>query len=374
VDVVLNLLLLLPFGAGLGLAGWPLRRVAATAALLSFAIEALQYFVVTGRDASLGDVINNTIGGTLGAGLVSSAATLAAPSPARAGRLFAAGALAWLVVLALSAWLQGPGAQTRHLRSHWAHRAPDPYPFAGQVTSAMVDGIAMPPDGRPPDPSRVVKRLKRGEMGLALELISGPPKPANHWVYMLSSDGLAQLELTQSGRNAILRVPARATRYKLRPPSLSLPAGFPSDSGIPVTIEGGRQDETVRLKSTYAGERHAVELALSPAHGWALIAPFNFPLGPGVRLLTAAWIALWVMPLGYWATRTARPVRALVLLAGAVLLGLGAVPAFGGRGPVHWSEWLTAMLAGSAGWALGRFAAYLQLRCGSPSTSVSSSS
>ena len=57
-----------------------------------------------------------------------------------------------------------------------------------------------------------------------------------------------------------------------------------------------------------------------------------------------------------------------------VVVGLGVVPAVGGHAPVHWSEWLAAALSAAAGWALLRPAAYLQRRCGSPSTSVSSSS
>ena len=142
-----------------------------------------------------------------------------------------------------------------------------------------------------------------------------------------------------------------------------------------MSIRGGRRGDTVWLESSYAGQQRAVEVTLSPAHGWAMIAPFSFPLGPAGRFATGLWIALWTIPLGYWGALANRPSWAVGLLALTILAaGLGAVPALGGHAPVHWSEWLTAALSAAAGWALLRPAAYLQLRCGSPSTNVSSSS
>ncbi|HET7241044.1 MAG TPA: VanZ family protein, partial [Gemmatimonadales bacterium] len=61
-DVFLNLLLFVPLGAGLRLAGWRWRSVVLGAALVSFTVELLQYTVVTGRDASLSDLLTNTTG------------------------------------------------------------------------------------------------------------------------------------------------------------------------------------------------------------------------------------------------------------------------------------------------------------------------
>ena len=40
-----------------------------------------------------------------------------------------------------------PGAQTRHLTSRWAHHAPEPYPFGGEVSSAIRGRAAMPRTG-----------------------------------------------------------------------------------------------------------------------------------------------------------------------------------------------------------------------------------
>src|ERR1051325_2403630 len=66
-DFVANILLFVPLGLGLGFAGVSWRRATVIAAAASTSIELAQYFIITGRFATLGDVVSNTIGGSLGA-------------------------------------------------------------------------------------------------------------------------------------------------------------------------------------------------------------------------------------------------------------------------------------------------------------------
>src|ERR1051325_8870346 len=65
-DLLANVLLFLPFGFGLALSGLSWRKVAVIALGVSASIELTQYFAVTGRFATLGDLLTNTAGGTLG--------------------------------------------------------------------------------------------------------------------------------------------------------------------------------------------------------------------------------------------------------------------------------------------------------------------
>jgi glycopeptide antibiotics resistance protein len=65
-----NVVLLLPLGLFLVVATpLPARIVPLVVALVSVAIEVAQYTIVTGRSADVDDVILNTIGGAIGAGL-----------------------------------------------------------------------------------------------------------------------------------------------------------------------------------------------------------------------------------------------------------------------------------------------------------------
>jgi hypothetical protein len=194
------------------------------------------------------------------------------------------------------------------------------------------------------------------------------------WVYMLTAGKRPQLLVTQRGTRATIAVPARALRFRLRAPALMLPDAFPGEAGAGFDLRGGRYGQRLRLEISGAAGRHAAELSLSPSHGWALIAPFGLALGPAARLVTAGWLAAALLPLGYWGAATSRPRRALAVLLAVLAAGLGVVPALTGYDPVHWSEWVAAAAAAAAGWSLRRSAAYLEPRCASPSTSVSSSS
>ena len=65
-DVLLNIILFVPLGAAVALHVRSLPRCALSAALLSATIELAQLYI-PGRDSSLGDVLSNSLGGTLGA-------------------------------------------------------------------------------------------------------------------------------------------------------------------------------------------------------------------------------------------------------------------------------------------------------------------
>src|SRR5687767_11690599 len=70
VDVVLNVILFIPLGAALVWSGMRWHRAALVCVAVSLGIESLQFTIVSGRDASLGDLLTNSVGGWLGAGLM----------------------------------------------------------------------------------------------------------------------------------------------------------------------------------------------------------------------------------------------------------------------------------------------------------------
>src|ERR1700716_4152161 len=65
VDAMLNIVLFVPLGIGLGLTGVPGKRALLAICALSALIETAQFFVMSGRDSTLGDVLTNTAGGAL---------------------------------------------------------------------------------------------------------------------------------------------------------------------------------------------------------------------------------------------------------------------------------------------------------------------
>jgi glycopeptide antibiotics resistance protein len=70
-EAAANVLLFVPFGASLGLRGSSIGMTAFYGLILSAAIESAQWLLVSGRTASLEDVLLNTLGAVLGQGLLS---------------------------------------------------------------------------------------------------------------------------------------------------------------------------------------------------------------------------------------------------------------------------------------------------------------
>jgi VanZ like protein len=374
VDVFLNLLLFVPLGAGLRLAGWRWRSVVAGAALVSFTVELLQYTVVTGRDASLSDLLTNTMGAAAAAALAARWRAFALPSPGAAARLFAGWSILWLGALAATVWLQDPRSLRGPLRNAWPETAHPDRVYSGRVLEARVDGVAMPRQETPPDRAAIRRSLDRGEAMIEVRAVSGPPTDDLVFLYSLQVRHTPLLGLGQYGRDAVLVVPSRAQRFRIWSPTVQLRDALPPDSGVPVTLHGTIRDGRLRLSVRWGGQVRQTGMQLRPTHGWTAVPPMKFVLGRRVRLLTALWVGVLVLPLGYWAAALPRRYAPAVALPGVVAAGLLVLPTVTRSPPSDWTEWMGALTAAAVGWAGSRFAAYLQGRCASPSISGSSSS
>jgi hypothetical protein len=348
------------------------RRAVLLSAALSLTVELLQGFVIPGRDASLSDLLTNTTGGAIGAGLGTRLPDALRPSRAQAARLLAGGALVWLTALGLAAWLLTPFVPGGTLISRWAHETPAFDVFPGRVQAVRLDGLAMPRNSVPPDTAVLRHRLEQGRASIEAQVTTGSPNQYPLWIYTLQVPTSGALTLYEVGRAVGLAVPVRGLQFLARPVTVSLPDALPSRPDVPVRLQASWRDGTVELSSSYQGVTRTVAVGLSPAYGWRLVSPFELATGTGVRWLTAFCLTVSVLPLGYWASR-AGP-TGVPLLAVVIAAGLAGLPRLAGLPMVHWSEWVAAGLGAAAGWALLRAAAYLERRCASPSASEFSSS
>src|SRR4030081_3020272 len=66
VDAMLNVILFVPLGVGLSLGGARGKNALIWMFSLSALIESAQLYLISGRDATIGDVLTNSIGGALG--------------------------------------------------------------------------------------------------------------------------------------------------------------------------------------------------------------------------------------------------------------------------------------------------------------------
>lgn len=361
-DVLANVLLFVPLGVGAALAGWPARRTIAAGLALSVGVELTQLLVVTGRFATLSDVVTNTTGAGLGGVLARHWRRLLAPGEALAWRLATGAAAGWLLAIAGSAWA--------------LERDPAPGPPRPAVSPLLAPPLSGWYAGRPVlasvGPERVVPR--RGgpllvlagtprEVGVTLEAIGADRRDA--FVPMLFVHGAAEPEpevlVGQRRGDAVLRVRLRARSARLRVPEVRL-RGFFDEAGARTrfTLSGGLRGTVLHLAGRHAGDRGALAppprqatLALAPTLGWALLAPFVRLGDPLAPLVTVLWLAGLLLPLGYWGAHAARTrARSAALLAGvAILAGLGVVPWIGGFRAATALEWAAAVagLLGGAG-------------------------
>jgi hypothetical protein len=368
VDVVINLLLFIPAGLGLGLLGRSVSNAALIGFAISLIVETLQLTVIPGRDASLSDLLTNTMGAAMGAAIGLRSALFLNPNPRQAVRLaFLAGSV-WIGIQSGSALLLQPWVPTAPLRAAWARIRPGHPPFDGQVKSAWVSGAAVLHDSVPAD-RELRHRLNRRDIRLTLDLVSG--KNPLDWspLFELRAPQGSVLAVDGAGRDLAFQAPARSFDLRLRRPTLRLSGALPREAGRSFQVAAGEQGGVLWATWEVQNVRHRSSQALSPSLGWSLVIPFDYGYGPGVHLLTGLWVAGLLLPLGYWSGRSGRGGVGIAAALGALLAtSLGLIPLLAGYPPVHWSEWLAGAAGLSAGWVSHRAAAYLGGRCDSPST------
>lgn len=375
-DVLLNLLLFIPFAAGLRLSGVSWRRVVLLSALLSATVESLQFALLPGRDASFSDLLTNTLSGGFGAALAGRRRGLLVPGPRAASRMATTGAFLWLGLLAGTAWLAEPWVPEGPLDGSWGHGAHNRPPFNGTVQSAELSGAPLP-DGPVAEWRGLASRIRAGRMGLEVEILSG--EPTTRWAPIVSllNQGDPVLALHQAGRDLAFEYPVRAVRLLLRAPAVRVTRALPPGSGLQIRLSAGARGHTIWVSVEGAGAATRNQVTLRPTLGWALLLPFDYGFDSREPFLTALWIAGLLLPVGYWARRaTGSPGGrwwALVPCA-AVLLGIGLVPALFGYPPEPVSDWLAAIAGAAIGWVLAPVAAYLEPGCPSPSIGEFSSS
>jgi VanZ family protein len=361
VDLLLNILLFVPLGAGLGLYGIRFRRAVFLALLCTCLVEALQFFVVPGRYASFRDILANSAGALTGYLLGRHWRILVEPNY-RAARMLATGvAILWLGTQAFTAWAMEISPPPE---PWWSQLRPkyDRYPaiFTGQILGLSVGSIQiLYSDQLPSDdgdaireqilagaPLRVVVADVAATRGVApIAIISaGPVHDVVWWA--------------QDVRDGVFSVTVRGTLLGLRTPSVRIVDVFAKVRGDTVALTGSYRHGRYQLQAANrSGVRHR-ELRASPSWGWSLILPFPlWAFGSSIILLTALYLAAVWCVLGYWSARSASVGNVIIpvsRIAIGILLGLGVAPIIFALPVAHWSEWLAAIVGGAAGWIIAR--------------------
>lgn len=384
VDLILNVLLYVPMGAGLALLRRGPGHVALIAIAISGAIETLQVNVIPGRFASMADVITNTLGALLGLFAIRYWRVLIAPTRSQS-RLFAgvAAALA-LAVLHVTMWAQQevpiPEAMSTLWRPSPAKDGDDLADADGpgsRITYVTLDGRRHAGRVRlaPNDLASLARRAGYTlEMGFVPAARPGDEDPA----FELRDDqGRRLLRVRQDGRHLAADLATRGRALRLRTPTVRLRRFLASRAE---RLERGELDTVrVAVRAAQGNLWMRARLGTSEAEGehrsgafagWSLlISQSNSPTR--VRILTFCWVVALIVPAVYWAVlgmpppqprppkdtgahRRARGVTfpSLVLIGVlAVLLGLAleVLPRANGMDPAGPMEGAAAAVAIGAG-------------------------
>jgi hypothetical protein len=347
VDFVLNILLFIPLGVGLALAGFSWRRALVLAALLSCGIELLQMKVIAGRDASLGDILSNTTGGGIGALLAAYWRRVIFPPPVPARLLALAWALCLTCIWAGSAWAFGPtwpvGAPWY---GQWAQDLGTFKPFLGKILTLTAGGEPLLP-GRAIDQARLEDAVAANP-GMAFRAVLGPRPTGLSPVGAIYDDWQRQVMLLgQDRQDLAFRLRMRASLLKLRAPTVNLRNGMAGQPGDTVEAQGELRDGAIEMSSRIGDKIRMRSLPLSASWGWSLVTPWDSVLGEEVHTLTALWIIGLIGLLAYWSALAGGGAVSIVPVTTVLLLG--AIPYSAGFPPAHWSEWAAALIGAGLG-------------------------
>lgn len=365
-DFIRNIILFTPMGFGLRLAGVRARWAVLGGTLLSATVELLQIRVIVGRDASLLDWTSNTLGTMAGVGIADQLRAILLPLPRNALRLTIGALVGWIVILVLGAWGIQP-APTQF--PFWGQRTPrlrQYPPFRGQLLSGRVNGVELP-SARLSNDERIRAPLRAGRSQVDAVVQPGlPPPPAEIAPILRVADGTLReiLLLGRSDKELVFRYRLRATRLRLETPAFALAGAFPpnrdadghepeSPESLSVALDGGRLTLSAHGQ---AGTAHRV-FDLTAASAWSFLLPWDYWYGPNAALLSLFWLGGLLLPVGYWAARSAEGSRlrwtalaAPIMIASATLVLLPhAFP----LAPPQASQFIAAIGGLALGWILG---------------------
>ena len=356
-DVIQNIVMLLPLGLLLGLAGVRPGVAALGAFGLAVLVESLQYTVVTGRDASLSDVLTNTVGAALGAALAPHLPILLRPGRRAAARFGLAMTVLWAGAWLFGAWAMEGSPGAGHWRGRFPGDLPDAPALSGEAVRASISGA---PLGLAPVslPAAVEQRFARDSFTLQVMVRPGPPIAWRENVVTIidfrevAGDGNNSLVMTLNRvrPRALLTFRINAARARLRTPSFNLGPAFDVTPGREVTLEVSRARGILHAAADRDGQALITDYRIGPELLWAVLAPRTPQPGLEWRIETFLWAALLLAAAGCWAGRSrSRGIFLLVLflavLVQAVTHRLFAVAE---QSLLGWTMLLGALLLGTA--------------------------
>ncbi|HEV2735377.1 MAG TPA: VanZ family protein [Longimicrobiaceae bacterium] len=345
-DAILNVLMFVPLGAGLGLGGVTLLGVTLLGGAFTLAIEFLQA-LIPGRDASVADLVFNTLGCVLGGALVRSVPAWIDPPPARGRRFLAGGLAAPLLLLLATGLMLGPRPSRDTYAGQWTAELGHLESYRGRVTAAYVGEVPVPSREMARESERLRILVARGAP-IRVAAVAGPPVSGLAPIFSIYDDEDREILLVGTdGEDAVFQYRTLGMALRMDRPSLRLPGGFRGvREGDPLRIEVVRRGRGYCMA---VNDVRSCSVGYTLADTWGVFLALFSLDGGGRRLLGLAWLGMLFVPAGFWLRDRRDVLPAAALLAAGLLL----VPWAAGLVPTPPAEFL-AVAAGLGAGALAR--------------------
>lgn len=285
-------------------------------ALLSGIVEACQWQLLEGRDASLGDLLANTAGSAIGALLASRARLLLRPGAWEARRLWLIWSSITIAFAAASGWALTPEPPAYVYWSQWTPARTGYGTFKGRLDSLFLFGQAIP-NGTPIDPSDAPQPYSEGRLRIRARVTSGPLNSSRALVARAGNPLGEQFQVAQNGTSLVFRGRVNAALLRLRSPTMEFRSVF-SPGSHDLELDLDKRATTVRVDEADAADSPQ---PLTLGYIWQVFMPFEVWSGTLQRAAACLLFGLLFLPLGYWERSTVWgivPARSFV--AGAAVL------------------------------------------------------
>ncbi len=360
VDFLLNTALFIPLGLGLRLLTGRWSTAVVIGALTTLVIESLQWRFIPGRDASLGDLIANTLGTMIGAWLAMAVPRVLNGSSDLARRLNPVFAIFTSVLIVISAVLLKPMNPVGAQYVQWTPPRPDMDVFPGRLVLVQVNSRLVRPDE--PLPSQWT--YDSLTMAMSVRAVVRKPVPRSNRqaiIVRIANEVFEGFMLAQRGDAVVFRSTIGAVRLRLRPLLVGLDGAFKapsandSEKASPVLmLLASSNPRAMSLSVEQNGSTQRVTLKRSVGLGWALVLPWDIALTPRWWPVNAIWLGALVFPVAFLTMRSGHRDRVVpnprysFALTG-LLAVLVVAPALMGLSALNAGEWLGVVTGLAAG-------------------------
>jgi VanZ family protein len=359
-DFIDNVILFVPLGFALRLAG--VRRLPAWLfmAALATGIETAQDFIISGRESALGDLIANPLGGAIGIALADIRGLIFAPTAAAARRLAAGAALGLVILAVFLAWafqLSIPPTGT-----YWtqvASRLRQYVPFEGTILDATINGQPVT-NGRVDSAASEAMRSSLNAGTARIEARIVPTTRADRVMPLVTVYDRWRNEIfilgCRRGR-VVFRARTHSANVGLHPASFQVPGGCLVGDTTTVVAEPLDHSEKVRLTIESRGQRTMATRGAGLWLGWHVLVPNDGWWSDLETPFTILWLVVLFVPIAYWGARAHQQWHVGVIAA-VLVVTLLVIPVIAGSTVAP----LVAWIGGAGGAAFGWICAQWRVR------------